>query len=129
MWKIITAFTITSLLLLAACSGSDVKLEELPAGDASRGATIFAQSVKGAPTCTSCHSLDGASSTGPTLQDYSAVAPTRVDGLSAEEYTFTSMVRPAAHVVSGFGNVMYSQYGQRLSPQQIADLIAYLLTL
>jgi hypothetical protein len=38
-------------------------------------------------------------------------------------------MRPADYLVNGFGNSMYNQYGQRLSPQQIADLTAYLLTL
>jgi hypothetical protein len=38
-----------------------------------------------------------------------------------------SVVQPAAYIVSGFGNVMFNQYAQRLSAQQIADLVAYLL--
>jgi hypothetical protein len=63
------------------------------------------------------------------LQGYAAVAATRVEGLSAEAYTRESIMRPAAFLVSGFPNVMYNQYAQRLTPQQMADLIAYLLTL
>jgi len=38
-------------------------------------------------------------------------------------------VNPAAYVVSGFANLMYGQYAQQLSPQETADLIAYILTL
>jgi hypothetical protein len=49
--------------------------------------------------------------------------------MSAEEYAQTSILQPAAYLVSGFSNTMYNQYGQHLSQQDIADLIAYLLTL
>ncbi len=119
------------LMLLAACAPghAQTSLDELPPGDAGRGAALFTETINGAPSCASCHTLDDSTVVGPGLQDYAAIAATRVEGVSAEEYTHASIVRPAAHVVSGFGNLMYNQYAQRLSPQQIADLIAYLLTL
>jgi cytochrome c oxidase subunit 2 len=117
-------------LLLAACNpaqGGSAK--DLPAGDASRGAQLFTQSINGAPACSTCHTLDGTALIGPSLRGYKAAAPTRISNTSAEDYTYSSIVRPAAHVVSGFVNTMYNQYAQRLTPQQIADLLAYLLTL
>jgi cytochrome c oxidase subunit 2 len=119
-------------LVAAACSpaaSSASGLASLPAGDASSGATLFTEQVGGAPACSTCHTLDGSELVGPSLQGYAAVAPTRVENQSAQEYTYTSIVQPAAFIVSGFGNVMYNQFGQKLSPQQTADLIAYLLTL
>lgn len=127
--KFLMLMGIMSFFLLAACSGDDVAVDELPAGDAARGEHLFAQSVDGAPACSSCHTLDGTSGAGPSLQGYATVAAGRQSNTSAESYTFTSIVRPAAHIVSGYGNIMYSQYERRLSAQQIADLIAYLLTL
>lgn len=116
-------------MVLAACSGTAPAPPDLPAGNAESGARLFSQSINGAPACSSCHTLDGTSLTGPSLQGYAERAATRVSGISAEEYTYTSIVQPPAHIVSGFGNLMYNQYGQRLSAQQLADLIAYLLTL
>lgn len=103
--------------------------DDLPQGSVERGAEWFAQSVNGAPSCVSCHSLDGVVLVGPSLQGYGRVAGERVEGLSAEDYTYSSIVRPAEHLVSGFGNVMYNQYERKLSAQQIADIIAYLLSL
>lgn len=117
--------------LWAGCAPGDLpySLNDLPTGDPVRGAALFTQSLGGAPACVSCHSLDGGASAGPTLEGYGAVAATRVKGQSAEEYTFYSILRPAKHIVRGYSNVMPANYAKSLSAQDVADLIAYLLTL
>jgi mono/diheme cytochrome c family protein len=127
---LILCFTIL-VVLTAACSPAAPAggFASLPAGDAPRGAQLFTEQVNGAPACSTCHTLDGSALVGPSLQGYAAVAGTRVENQSPQEYTCVSIVQPAAHIVSGFGNVMYAQYGRQLSPQQLSDLIAYLLTL
>lgn len=117
------------MLFISSCSGQAASLDALPTGVIERGAEWFVQSINGAPSCVSCHSLDGTTLVGPSLQGYGDVAGSRVEGLSAEEYTYNSILRPAEHLALGFANVMYNQYGRRLSEQQIADLIAYLLSL
>ncbi len=49
---------------------------------------------------------------------------------TVEEYLHESIVNPNAFVVEGFpSGVMYQNYGQDLSKQQIDDLVAFLLTL
>ena len=129
----ITVFACIILLLTtAACSGSSTGAasgDSLPPGDATRGAALFTQSIKGAPSCSTCHTLDGSTLVGPSLKGYAAVASTRVEGMSAADYTRNSILQPAAFVVSGFANLMYGQFAQQLTPQQTADLVAYLLTL
>ncbi len=127
-------FLILSILLavLAACGGappSGSGFADLPSGDVARGAALFAESVSGAPTCASCHTVDDQTLIGPGLQGYGARAAMRVPGQAAGEYTYHSITQPASYVVGGFGNTMYAQFGRQLSAQQIADLIAYLLTL
>lgn len=118
-------------LFLAACAPEDppYQLDDLLAGDAQRGATLFEQSVGGAPACISCHTLDGGASAGPSLDGYGTVAATRVKGQSAAAYTFYSILRPAKHIVRGYSNVMPADYAGKLSAQDVADLIAYLLSL
>jgi mono/diheme cytochrome c family protein len=126
------AFLVLAVLLLGACSPSTTtgsSAETLAPGDTARGAELFAQVLGGAPSCSTCHTLNGEALVGPSLQGLAAVASTRVDNLSAEEYIHTSIVQPSAYIVSGFTNTMFNQYAQRLTPQQIADLVAYLLTL
>lgn len=117
-------------LLLAGCSAADISnYQSLPHGDANRGAHLFQQSVNGAPPCASCHSLDGSAIVGPSLKGISTRAGTRIVGIDAPNYIYLSITRPAAYIVSGYSNLMYSQFDQKLTPQQLADLIAYLLTL
>lgn len=121
--------SVVVLLLAAACGTSPSAPATLPPGDSTHGAELFTQQVGGAPACSTCHTLDGTTLVGPSLQGYAARAATRVENQSAQDYTHTSIVQPAAFIVEGFGNTMYTQYGQRLSAQEIADLTAYLLTL
>ena len=120
---------LAGLLLVVGCSTPQAAANDLPAGDVSRGAALFTQSINGAPECSSCHTVDGSPLTAPSFKGFSAVAGTRIGGLSARDYAFQSISNPPGYLVSGFGNLMYNQYAQRLTSQQIADLIAYLLTL
>jgi mono/diheme cytochrome c family protein len=118
-------------LMLVACSTSENINEtpdNLPAGDAARGAALFTQSVNGAPPCSSCHSSDSSNGVGPSFAGFGDSAAVRDAALSSLEYAFYSIVQPARHTVPGYPNVMYSQYGARLSSQDIADLVAYVLS-
>ena len=117
-------------LLISACGNSkEEKASSLPDGDAERGENLFTQSIKGAPACSACHNTDGTALVGPGFENFGETAAARQSDTSAEDYAYTSITRPGAYVVDGFSNAMYTQYGQRLSDQQIADLIAYLLGL
>jgi cytochrome c oxidase subunit 2 len=117
-------------LILVGCTSQAASLTvaDLPVGDATSGAALFAQQINGVAACTTCHSLDGSKIIGPSLKGYANVAGTRTD-LAADAYTLQSIVQPASFTVPGFTNAMYGQYGQKLSHQQLADIIAYLLTL
>ena len=119
------------LAALAACAPAAPALtwEDLPPGVAARGAVLFTQSINGAPPCAGCHPTGEARGQGPGLGSYRQVAGSRVAGESAEVYTLYSIIQPSRHVVRGFSNIMYNTYQERLGPQDIADLIAYLLTL
>lgn len=122
------------MLFISACSPSSstettLTFEELPIGDATRGAELYTQSINRAPTCISCHVLEGSNRATPTLIGYRDIAGERVEGMSAEEYTFWSIVDVGRHITPGYANVMYNNYGDRLDPQDIADLIAYILEL
>jgi cytochrome c553 len=101
----------------------------LPPGNAEHGAELFTQSINGAPPCSTCHQTDDTTLVGPGMKGYAERAGSRIEGQDAEKYTEESITHPASFVVSGFPNAMYNQYASNLSPQDTADLIAYLLTL
>lgn len=120
------------LLALAACSpdnqASASSSTPLPPGDATRGAELFNQSVNGAPPCTTCHTTDDTTLVGPGMKGFGGRAGSRVSGETAEEYAQQSILKPASFIVPGFTNAMYNGYASKLSPQDMADLIAYLLS-
>lgn len=119
--------SIAVLLLLSACGGepeSTVALAEIPTeGDPVRGEEVFNELSN--PACSGCHVAGAAGA--PSLEGYADVAGERVEGQSAREYTFYSIVEPGRYVVEGYGNAMPNTYDERLSVQDIADLIAYML--
>lgn len=126
--------TFLTLILLSACAAapSDEEVAEgfaaLPEGNAARGAAVYTL-VDDFPPCTSCHAIEGRSVNGPALAGYGTVAGTRVTGQSAEEYTYIAIVQPSDHIVESYPDIMPQVYQDRLTPQEMADLIAYLLTL
>lgn len=118
---------ILMVIALAACTSekSAVEANSLPPGDAARGAVLFSERINDTPRCSACHA-DESTRMGPTLTNYSDVAESRSD-LSAYEYTLDAIVRPGRHILRGYSNTMYADYGEKLSTQEIADLIAYML--
>ena len=123
-----------SLLLLNTCSADvpHIALADLDfsLADPGSGEKLFNQSNNEAPACSACHLLTGESSgIGNSLAGLAVTAGERVAGQSAEEYLYWSILRPGRHLVAGYSNLMYSRYQEDLEPADLADLIAYLLTL
>jgi mono/diheme cytochrome c family protein len=78
--------------------------------------------------CTACHGEDaaGVEDAGPSLLGIGAAAGERAPGVAAADYLRASVLAPAAWVVEG-----YTQPGECaavVSDAQLADLVAYLLT-
>jgi mono/diheme cytochrome c family protein len=116
--------------------GEDVSAS-LPAGDAQAGASLAQGAEAG---CSACHEL---AAVGPAWAaegnqpgigeraeqriaqaDYNGVAET------ASEYLLESIVNTDVYVVEGYdASLMPGDYGERLSAQQAADLIEYMLSL
>ena len=125
------SWLILAVFILVSCSKGEpgTAFKDLPEGDTVRGAALFTQTINESPACNSCHRTDDVTQTGPGLADFSSRAEERDDKLSAAEYTYYSILRPSRAIVTGFSNVMYSDYEEKLTPQQIADLIAFVLSL
>jgi nitric oxide reductase subunit C len=92
-----------------------------------RGRALFSRAPA---NCATCHSIEpDVVNVGPSLAGIATRAASRISGLSAEEYIRNSMVNPSDYVVEGFPDVMAKNLALVLSSQDIADLVAYLMTL
>ena len=91
--------------------------ETVAAGDAGAGKEVFASAG-----CGGCHTYDPAGSN-------AQIGPNLDDALKGKDVEFihTSIVNPNAEIAPGFQpNVMPGTYGQQLSEDQLADLVAFL---
>jgi cytochrome c oxidase subunit 2 len=91
----------------------------LPEGDPEAGRTVFTSAT---PSCGSCHTFGPAETeaqTGPDLDE----------SLQDDDPAsiLQSIVNPDAQITPGFQpGLMPSNYGETLSEQQLADLVAFL---
>ena len=88
--------------------------------------------VYGELGCASCHEAGLVNlwrPVGPSLDHVGTVAATRRPGLSAQEYLQQSIADPGAYVVPGYPDSMPRGLGDRISPDDLADLVQYLSTL
>lgn len=80
--------------------------------------------------CVGCHALDPeAVMTGPTWHNMGDTAVGRVDGQSPALYLYNSIVEPNSYVNDGYpAGVMPQTYADTLSTEDLADVVAYLLS-
>ncbi len=115
----------------------------VPAGDAAAGEQLF---LNGNPqasvvACVSCHSLsEGQILVGPSMFGIATHAGQRVPGQDAATYLRNSILHPSDFIVpapegrtyvdgSGASLMQTQNYDQKLSEENINNLVAYLLTL
>jgi cytochrome c len=101
------------------------ELSALTPGNTASGKALFS-----AVGCVACHSLEaGVRVVGPSLSGAATRAATRKAGYSAQLYLYESITQPNAYVVEGFpSGVMPQDFTTRLKAQDLADLIAFLMT-
>ncbi len=124
----------TLFLLLGCNTAEPTPYPPLEPGDPVRGEALFLQPVIGtrnAVGCVTCHSLQAdAVLVGPSVAGIGSRAGDIVPSQTAEEYLRIAIVDPNAYMVPGYqSGSMYLNYGQELSPQEIEDLVAFMLTL
>lgn len=111
-------------------------LANLPEGDATRGEALYngqeALEVGVPAGCAGCH-LNGA--VGPdTVGTWTRVQNQRLtlpefEGYTGEQYLIEAIVQPNAHIVAGYSSgLMNANYGEQLTHQDLADIIAYIQT-
>ena len=100
--------------------------------------TSFTIGRADAPGCITCHSLEpgeikvGPSHAGVARRAAEVIQQTNYTGTAttAEGYLRESILEPDAYVEAGFApGVMYQAYSQTLTEGELADLVAFLLTM
>ena len=101
-------------------------------GNAANGAKLFE-----ANGCQACHSLkEGEKIIGPSLYHLRSVAASRIQGAdyrgkakTPEDYVHESILDPNLYVVPGFpSGVMVQDFSKKVNPQDLDDLVAFLMT-
>jgi mono/diheme cytochrome c family protein len=127
------------------CGGEEVegpvwptRVSDLPAGNPENGANIYQVPLG----CNACHGLvedeNTANGPGPWLGALAAEAADRKEGYTDADYIYESILLPNAHIAPECligGNpsdcpepsTMLSNFGQRMTEQDMADIIAYIL--
>lgn len=115
-------FSAMVVVILSAC-GNEESSDSLSQG-AAKGKQLFRVH------CASCHSTIGETViVGPSLAGVATLAETREEGLTAEQYLFTSVLKPDLYLVEGFDSLMPTNFGVKLAGEELDNLVVYLLTL
>lgn len=118
------AIAILPVALAASCGSPTPSPTPAPTLDPelARGKRVFEAN------CGACHSLSpDVTLVGPSLADIADRGATRVDGLDARAYLYTSIMRPSAYLVEGFQDLMPSTLAKSLSGEDIDAVVAFLL--
>lgn len=96
-------------------------------GDAAQGSILF----HGDGECALCHSVDTDETVvGPSLRQIGDRAGQMRPGLSSVEYLTGVILHPREYIVTrGLAGVMPTTYKQKFTAQEIADIVAYLMSL
>ena len=115
--------------------------QPLPPGDEARGEKLFRQTLIGTrpePGCITCHSLTpdvvliGPALAGVATRSAATIQQPAYTGAakSVEAYLHESIIAPNTYLAPGFApDLMRPTFATELTPQEIADLVAFLLTL
>ncbi len=125
MKKAILVVLILSLLVVvaAACGGGGDKSASGGDADVAAGKALFEKTVlEGNAGCVTCHAREpGKTIVGPSLAGIAS---------KGEDFIRESIINPDADVTEGFpAGTMPPDYGQKLSDEQINQLVKYLMTL
>jgi nitric oxide reductase subunit C len=80
--------------------------------------------------CGACHS--GSADTvivGPSLAGMAERGATRVDGLDARAYVYSSVLQPSDYLVEGFEDLMPKDLAKKLTGEELDGVVAYVLSL
>ncbi len=107
---------------------------DLPVGDPVSGETLYNLTYG----CAACHgdiNTAGSNQVGPWAGDFKITGATRIEGYTAADYQYESILLPSAFIApdcpngacAGPPSAMPANFGQRMNPQHMADVLSFLL--
>lgn len=112
---------------LVACGGGEETAaapEPTLAPEVAAGQRVFVAH------CGACHSATpGTVIVGPSLAGMAATGATRVDGLDARAYVYSSILQPSDYLVAGFDDLMPKDLAKKLTGEELDSVVAYVLSL
>lgn len=102
--------------------GTDLSVE-LPTGNPDEGHELIYDLG-----CNACHAEDNDQPSGPSM-DRMAQDAGRMEDVTPEDYLHESIVQPCAQLAEGWEQcIMPQDYGDRMDAQDLADVIAYIMS-
>jgi cytochrome c oxidase subunit II len=102
------------------------------AAAAAAGGPVNGKLLAATKGCLGCHSLDGSRLVGPTWQGLFGAQVKLADGSAVtadEAYLTESIENPGAKVVDGYPEGVMPSFKDRLTEQQVKDIVSYIETL
>jgi nitric oxide reductase subunit C len=127
-----------TLTLVACGNDSASPPTSQPRGNAGNGKVLFNQpTLANGPGCTTCHAIEpGQVIVGPSMAGIAGEAALTLqkpgykgESKDAAAFLHESIVNPDAYATEGFSTGVMPKNYAGLSPQELDDLVAYLLTL
>ena len=133
-WFWVMCLLLSSLCFSSCTQESQFEIGINSTGDEKSGEDLFGKAILGdrmAPGCTTCHSLEiDKTLVGPSLAGIGKTAQTNPGGKKAFDFLVESIINPDVTLANRFeAGIMYQDFRNDLTEQQIADLVAYLLSL
>lgn len=110
-----------------------LNVSELPAGDPENGQTLYETTY----ACQSCHGdieQEDSAQVGPWLGNIDEEGAERIEGYTAADYVYESILKPNAFIAPECPNgactepsAMPDTFGQRMTLQDMADVMSYVL--
>jgi mono/diheme cytochrome c family protein len=117
---------ITGLILMTGCaSQSEVSnLRSTLDPELAKGQQIFVTH------CGACHStIPDVVIVGPSMAGIATHGHSRVDGLDARTYVFSSILQPSDYIVPGYQDLMPKDLAKKLTGEELDSIVAYVLSL
>ena len=124
--RIVPALLFCLGLFLAACGGGEPAAPPAPTlpPELAAGQRVFVTH------CGACHSTTPETIIlGPSLAGIAAHGATRIDGLDARAYVYSSVMDPSAYLVEGFIDSMPKDLAKELTGEELDSVVAYVLSL